>query len=230
MRQVARYSGSFQGATGNTIYAVDMPRIAWSSKNNEDVDLNDLDLTQELRKILNGMREANVVNYARHALNLAKDTRIKLIQELGDDVDKGAIAQALESLSNQLRDTGAWDETAIGMTVTAFNRLCGEFKKSALLGVLQYLAEADQQENQDTGKFISLAGSLDIPPLVIAQRFTETARRVVSAAERRANLLETQNAGTAPEQVATDIQGLFEALLNELNALENPPEEGHVFN
>jgi hypothetical protein len=62
-------------------------------------------------------------------------------------------------------------------------------------------------------------GRFDVHPLIVASRFVDASRKVVRASEKIAKRFEDQSQGVDPQAQASEIQTLFEDLLNEMDAL-----------
>ncbi|WP_420995167.1 protein DpdH [Cupriavidus sp. 30B13] len=219
---VASYCGSFQGGTGRTPYAMDMVRVAdCLLPESEATNVNVLDLMPtELKQALAMMSEARVKLLVRKVLQGASNIRTRLTAELGDNFDKQEIAEELRALADQLKESGVWNVAEIGLGHMAFKNLCEEFRSGALREALSVLANTGEgEEGQSDGQLVSRVGRFDVHPLIVASRFVEVARKVVRASEKRAKGLEDQFQGVDPQAQASEIQTLFENLLNEMGAL-----------
>lgn len=218
---VSSYCGSFQG-TGNTPYATDMVRVAdCILPESEATDLKVLEpIPSELKQALVAMSEARVTPLARKVLQGAGSIRTKLMAELSEDFDKQEISEEFRALADQLKESGTWNEYDIGMGHIAFKNLCEEFRSGALREALSVLANSGEgNEGQNEGQLVSRVGRFDVHPLIVATRFVEAARKVVRASEKRAKVLEDQFQGVDPQAQASEIQTLFENLLDELDSL-----------
>lgn len=223
---VASYCGSFQG-TGKTPYAMDMVRVAGCLlPEGEPLDLNKLDLTStELKQALMKMSEVRVKAQARKVLQVAGTIRAKMIAELGDNFDKQEIAEEFRALSDQLKEFGAWPADDIGISHPAFKCLCEEFRSGALLESLSMLSNFGEGDvGVNDAKLITYMGRFDVRPLIVSGRFVEVARKVVRASERRAKSLEDQFQGVDPQAQASQIQSLFDSLLDEMDVLSETGE------
>lgn len=220
---VAAYSGSYQGTTGRTLFAIDMVRIAdcWHSISEVTTDLTKLDqISTDLKHKLSIMSEIRVTVLTRKILKTANSLHSKLVAEIGDNFDKQKLTETLRTLANQLKDFGAWSVVDIGMSHTEFQNSCDEFRNSALRESLTILSQLQEESSKpDHTKLITYMGRFKIQPLIAARNFVEAGRKVVSAAEKRAKSLEVQYQGVDPEAQAKQIQYLFELLLKKLDVL-----------
>lgn len=221
MQLVASYCGSFQG-TGKTPYAVDMVRVAdCLLPESEATNQNVLEpIPSELKQTLATMSEARVKALARKVLQEAASIRAKLTAELSEKFDKQEISEELKALADQLKESGVWNVDDIGMGHIAFKKLCEEFRSGALREALSVLANSGEgEEGQNDGQLVSRIGRFDVHPLIVASRFVEAARKVVRVSEKRAKGLEDQFLGVDPQAQASEIQTLFQYLLNEMGTL-----------
>lgn len=215
---LSQFCGSFQG-TGKTAYAIDMTRVAECIlADGNTITANDLGLDNNLRQQLLSMSEAQVRARLNAALNTAIHMRDEVLKELGHPFDKNAIANTLVELADQLSQTGTWPAN-IGMEPQAFNTLIKNFIKSALAKSLEVLEKANTQQEQNFNQTISYMGQFDAQPLMIAQQFTKTARRLIKAANDRAKTLEDQAGGINVGNEAQQINTLFDSLQTSLNTL-----------
>lgn len=218
---VASYCGSFQGS-GRTSYAMDMVRVAdCLLPEGETTNLHSLDLAStELRQALALMSEARVKVLVRKVWQGAGNIRTKLTAELGDNFDKQEIAEELRALAEQLKSSAVWSVDEIGIGHVAFRNLCEEFRSGALRESLSMLANSGEEEEKlSDDQLVSRMGRFDIYPLIVASRFVEVARKVVRASDKRAKGLEEQFQGVSPKEQASEILGLFERLMSEMDAL-----------
>lgn len=75
------------------------------------------------------------------------------------------------------------------------------------------------EEKLSDDQLVSRMGRFDIYPLIVASRFAQAARKVVRASDKRAKGLEEQFQGVSPKEQASEILGLFERLMSEMDAL-----------
>lgn len=218
---VASYCGSFQGA-GRTSYAIDMVRVTdCLLPEGDTTNLNSLDLgSTELKQALAMMSEARVKVLVRKVWQGASNIRTQLTAELGDNFDKQEIAEELRALADQLKTSGVWSMDEIGIGHAAFRNLCEEFRSGALRESLSMLANSGEgEEKLSDDQLVSRMGRFDIYPLIVASRFAQAARKVVRASDKRAKALEEQFQGVSPKEQASEILGLFERLMSEMDAL-----------
>ena len=219
---VTDYCGSFQGTTGKILYAVDMVRVAdcllpESEATNPGVFEF---LPSELKSALAIMSDTRVSLLAGKVSQGAGNIRIKLTEEFGDNFDKQEIAEGLRALADQLKEFASWNVDDIGISHNAFKTLCEEFRGGALREALSILATSGEgDEGPNDGKLVTRMGRFDVHPLIVASRFVDASRKVVRASEKIAKRFEDQSQGVDPQAQASEIQTLFEDLLNEMDAL-----------
>lgn len=119
---------------------------------------------------------------------------------------------------DQLSGSGVWPTQEIGMGATAFKNRCDEFRSVAIREALVVLSSTIEEEtDQSVAQLISRVGRLDVNPLIVAENFIETARKVIRASERQASTLEAKFEGVDPKAQASRIQELFHSLISELD-------------
>lgn len=219
IQMVASFSGSFQG-TGKIPYAIDMVRITNSLQADGDAQgASILEISSEVKALLATMSEARVNLQARKVLQEANSIRAKLVAELGEGFKKEEIVDELKALAEQLGGSGVWPAQDIGMGTIAFKKRCDEFRAVAIREALATVSSAGEQgTEQGNEQQIGWVGRLDVNPLIVADSFTETARKVIRASERQASALEAQFKGVDPHAQASEIQELFNSLINELES------------
>lgn len=217
---VANHCGSFQGS-GKTPYAMDMVRLVDCLMPDKDrTNLNSLDLNIELKTKLVTMTDVRVMPVAHKVLRVGKNIRATITTELGDNFDKQKVVDELKALAGQLKESGSWSEHEIGVKHPAFIKMCEEFRSAAVRDSLSVLASSEEGEKGlREYQIISRIARLDIYPLVVAKRFVETARKVVSVSEKRARMLSSQFQGVNPQDHADEITCLFESLIKDLDAI-----------
>lgn len=217
---VASYCGSFQGTIGKTPYAIDMVRVTNSlPAEGEAVGTNSLELPNELRLTLGTMGESKAKLLARRALEEATSIQKKLVAELGNNFGKQEIVDEFKALADQLGKNGIWPTQDIGMGTAAFKNRCDEFRTVAIREALAVLSNAGEEgtERGET-QLLCQVGRLDVIPLIIAANFTETARKVIRAAEKEASALEAKFVGVDPQAQADEIQATFRTLIGALDS------------
>ena len=220
---VASSSGCFQGVTGKTPYALDMERVASALQDERIVQANNaLELSNELRTNLATMSEARVTPLARKFLQEANTIKNKLIAEFGEDFEKQELVDELKGLADQLSSSGAWPTDEIGMGAIAFKNRCDEFRSTAIRESLSMLSNAmDEGGGQVESQLLSKISRLDATPLTVAFGFSEVARKVVRAAEKRASALESQFEGVDPQAETDEIHKQFKILLEKFDTFSN---------
>ncbi|MFJ3483530.1 protein DpdH [Pseudomonas sp. NPDC090202] len=219
---VTDYCGSFQGTTGKILYAVDMVRVSdCLLPESETTNLGVFEfLPSELRSALAIMSEARVGLLVGKVSQGAGNICIKLKEEFGDNFDKQEIAEGLRALADQLKEFASWSVDDIGLSYNAFKTLCEEFRGGALREALSILASAGEGgEGPNDGKLVTRMARFDVHPLIVASRFVDASRKVLRASEKMAKRFEDQSQGVDPQAQASEIQTLFEGLLNEMDAL-----------
>jgi len=217
---VALYCGSFQGTTGTTPYAIDMIRVINALQaESAPQGINDLDLPNAFKTTLVPMGETRVAPLARRVQQEAISIRNRLITVFGDNFDKQGIVEELKGLAEQLGEIGAWPNQDIGMGASAFKNRCDDFRATAVRESLATLSNPGEEgmEQADT-QLLSRMGRLDVKPLIVAAEFADTARKVVSAAEKHASALESQFEGVSPLTQTLEIQDLFRTLLDKFDS------------
>lgn len=215
---VASFSGSFQGVTGRTPYAIDMARVATALQTDSGTQgLNVLELPTELKSSLVATSEARVTPLARKVLHEATSIKTKLVAEFGESFDKQEIVEELKGLADQLSGSGAWPTEEIGMGAVAFKNRCDDFRATALRESLSMLSNPTEDGlEQADSQLLSRMGRLDAFPLTISIGFVEVARKVIRAADKRASALESQSEGIDPQTQIEEIQEQFRILLEKL--------------
>jgi len=218
IQMTTSFCGSFQGTTGKSPYSIDMVRIVDSLQSDGGTQgVSILETPNELKSLLAAMTEARVNMQAGKVLQEANSIRVRLTAELGESFNKQEIVDELKGLAEQL--SGVWPNQDIGMGMVAFKNRCDEFRSVAIREALNMLASVtDEKMEQTNSQQISLAGRLDVNPLIVAESFTETALKVIRASERQASVLESQFEGVDPQVHASEIQELFRSLINELES------------
>lgn len=214
------FCGSFQGTTGRTAYAIDIIRITdLLQADGGTQGAGILEIPSELKPLLATMTEARVNAQARKVLLEANAIRARLVAELGESFNKQEIVDELKALAEQLGGSGVWPAQDIGMATTAFKKRCDEFGAAAIREALTTLSNAGE-EGPEQGHVLQIGrvGRLDVNPLVVADNFAETARKVIRASERQASAMEAQFEGVDPQAQASGIQELFHSLINELDS------------
>jgi hypothetical protein len=149
----------------------------------------------------------------------------KLIIEIGENFEKQEIVDELKGLADQFSSSGAWPTDEIGMGAIAFKNRCDEFRASAIRESLSMLLNViEEGSGQVDPQFLSKIGRLDANPLTIAIGFSEVARKVVRAAEKRASALESQFEGVDPKAQVEEILEQFNILLAKLDTFSNEGE------
>jgi hypothetical protein len=214
--------GCFQGA-GHIAYAVDIARIVeYYPEDGAKPNLGVLEpLDALLSSTLENMREVVVTARAKRVQTEALKLQQALVNELGDGFDKNQVADALKELADGMQDLGIWSNDEMGMTGAAFKRMCDEFRGSALKEALTTLEASKQPDDEKIdGKGLSRIAQLNATPLILGHRFVSTARKVATAARRRADVLQGQTQGLDVGEQANEIRATFENLLGDLEALE----------
>jgi hypothetical protein len=212
-----KYCGCFQG-TGDTPYGVDLVRVAEHYPGSEGrIELSKLEgLGPDERNVLSGMTAVRVAVRFRGLRMEAVRLRDVVTARLGDEFDKDAISTQLKNLAGALREVGAWDSEAFGMTQPSFTGMCETFRASGLREALDQLARSDKLDGgSDPDKLVPLR----IGPLILAVEFIRASDTVVTAAVKRANTLEQQVAGIDPKTVAQRILDSFATIERDLQAI-----------
>lgn len=200
-----------------------MERVASALQDERIVQANNaLELSNELRTNLATMSEARVTPLARKFLQEANTIKNKLIVEFGEDFEKQELVDELKGLADQLSSSGAWPTDEIGMGAIAFKNRCDEFRSTAIRESLSMLSNAmDEGGGQVESQLLSKISRLDATPLTVAFGFSEVARKVVRAAEKRASALESQFEGVDPQAETDEIHKQFKILLEKFDTFSN---------
>lgn len=219
IQMAASFCGSFQG-TGKIPYAIDMVRVTNSLQADARAQAGSiLEVPSNLKVLLATMSEPRVNLLAKKVLQEANAIRSKLVAELGEGFDKQEIVDELKALADQLGGSGVWPTQDIGMGTIAFKNRCDEFRTVAIREALATLSSVgDDGIETGNAQMIGRVGRLDVNPLIVAESFTETARKVIRASERQASVLEAQFEGVDPQAHASEIQELFNSLIRELDS------------
>jgi hypothetical protein len=226
IQSVASFSGSFQGVTGRTPYALDMERVASALQDDRVVQAsNVLEFSSELKMALAAMSETRVTALARRFLQEAVTIKNKLLVEFGENFEKKEIVDELKGLADQLSGSGAWPTDEIGMGAIAFKNRCDEFHASAIRESLSVLSSCiDESGAQVDFQLLGKIGRLDANPLNVAFEFSEVASKVVRTAEKRASALESQFEGVDPKAQTDAILEQFKLLLEKLDTFSSEGE------
>ena len=219
-------SGCFQGS-GKTAYGVDITRLLENvPADSEKLDMDSLgNIEPGLDAALQPMRDITVGVRARHVLAEARRLQQVLDSDLGDNFDKNQVADALKELADNMQ--GVWSTDELGMSSTAFKRLTEEFRGSRLKEALTTLQQAAAQVEGDKvdGKALSRIAQLDVNPLITAHRFVLIARKVISAAKRRADNLYGVTKDLDVGAEANKIRASFDSVLGDMDVLEAKGEQ-----
>lgn len=215
--------GCFQGNIGKIAYGVDIMRVLEHLAKDDDRAEPEL-IPQEIRAQVTAMSEPRVVVRAKRVLEEAVRIASSLQQELGDDIAKQEVADALKELGDEMSDRGGWSRDDLGTPAT-FKKLCEAFRAAALKESLTTLQASVADSDQDQIRLITRLAQLDINPMIIAQRFVKEGRTVVTSAQKQVQLLEAQSQGIDPATQAQSIRTMFETLLADLTTLEAQGEK-----
>lgn len=221
INKVVSFCGSFQGDSVKTSYAIDMVRIANVLKSEVgSMSPREQDFTTEMVGLLeNQLRESVTKTKAKNALKEAASIRTTIIAEFGESFDKNEISYEFEALADQLGECGAWLEQDIGMGKVAFKNRCKDFRATAVREALATISNANDEEmGKDQAQLLSRMGRLNVPPLIVAVNFINTARLVVRVALRYADNLESKFEGVNPEAEAEEIQVVLGNISRELDS------------
>jgi hypothetical protein len=219
-------SGCFQGS-GKTAYGVDIARLLENAPADGDkLEMESLgDIEPALNTTLQQMRDTAVGVRAKRVLAEAHRLQQVLQTDLGDNFDKNQVADALKELADNMQ--GVWSTDDLGMTSAAFKRLTEDFRTSGLKEALTTLQQASDQVEGDKvdGKALSRIAQLDINPLLTAHRFVLIARKVISAAKRRADNLYGVTKDLDVGAEASKIRASFDSVLGDMDVLEAKGEQ-----
>jgi hypothetical protein len=217
---VESLSGSFQGRTGTTAYAIDMVRVADALEVDPDTQRETaVELPTELRAVLDSMSEIKAKSKAGKAFREAASIRDRLIAEFGESFNKQEIVDEFKALADQFGNLGTWPQD-IGIAPVAFKNRCDDFREAAVGRSLDILAKAADENTAEKGDvhLLSRTGLLDFNPLIVADELSNLARKVVRAAEREAVSLEAKSKGVDPQAEAGEIQSILRSLQHELES------------
>jgi hypothetical protein len=215
-------NGCFQG-TGKTAYGIDMVRLV----ENYPVDgggivYEDIQgLSAELKQALQNMSDVKVMARLNQLLQDAKKIQSSIVSELGTDFDKQTVLSTFKDLAATLSDMGAWSNNEIGISSKGFMDLCEAFRSAAIkesLSCLQGIEESD--DNQLPARRIVQGAKLPLSPLLMTERFLSCASKVVSAAEKHAQSLESQYQGVSPGEKAQELSEVFDNLIADMLSLQ----------
>jgi len=168
-------------------------------------------IASELRQSLTSLSEIRVKSKLKGALNELSRARKLIETQCGTDFDKNAIADAMKTLAEKLKDLGAWVEADIGASVTQFKALCEEFRSTPIKEVFGQLDRLGDEEEglKDQPKSIGRVAQVSFAPILVAQKTVEIATKLIRHADRHARTLEEQFKGVDPKAEAEAISALF---------------------
>ncbi len=217
-------SGCFQG-TGKTAYGIDIVRLLEDYPEDEDtIEFANLQgLAPELKQSLQNMSNIRVSSRLRQVLQEASRIQKIITEDLGTDIDKQVVIDVFKKLAGALTEMGAWSNYDIDISSQAFTILCEEFRSTALkesLSILQGFEEVAGDE-QSPAKRVVRGAQLRLLPLLKAELFLSSAKKIIRAAESHAQTLESQYKGVSPTEKAQEIVCDFNDLVINLGILQN---------
>ncbi|RJQ27561.1 hypothetical protein C4565_05055 [Candidatus Parcubacteria bacterium] len=222
--KVLETNGCFQG-TGKTAYGVDIIRILNTfPKDNKKFESADMVMfPPELRQSMQSMADVRVFARFKQLLRETKKIENTITDALGEDFDKYLVADTFKELGETLKSMGAWNTHEIEISANGFVDLCEAFKNISLkesLSSLKGLCE-EIDEDQIYAKQIVRGARLPLQPLIVAEHFLTYAKKVMKAAESRAQTMESQYQGVNPEEKAKEISRTFEHIVADLETLQS---------
>lgn len=204
--------GCFQG-TGKTAHGLDILRIAKAfPSDGYRLELGALEpISSELRQSLTNLSEIRVKAKLKAVLNELSRVRKIVETQCGKDFEKNAIADALKTLGDKLKDMGAWVEVDVGASATQFKALCEEFRLTPIKEAftqMDRLGEEEEDASEQT-KSIGRVAQVSFGPILIAQKIVELATKLIRHADRHARALEEQFKGVDPKAEAEAIDALL---------------------
>lgn len=220
-------SGCFQG-TGKTAYGIDIVRLVGDYPGDEiTIEFANLQgLAPELKQSLQNMSDLKVSSRLRQVLQDASRIEKIITEDLGTDIDKQLVVDVFKRLAGALTEMGAWSTNDIGILPQAFSALCEEFRSAAVkdsLSILQGFEEVTGDE-QSPEKRVVRGAQLRLLPLLKAELFMSSAKKIIRAAETHAKTLESQYKGVNPTEKAQEIVCDFNDLVINLGILQNGEE------
>jgi hypothetical protein len=217
-------SGCFQG-TGKTAYGIDIVRLVEDYPGDEiTIEFANLQgLAPELKQSLQNMSDLKVSSRLRQVLQDASKIEKIITEDLGTDIDKQLVVDVFKRLAAALTEMGAWSTNDIGISPQAFSALCEEFRSAAVkdsLSILQGFEEVTGDE-QSPAKRVVRGAQLRLLPLLKAELFMSSAKKIIRAAEKYAQTLELQYKGVNPTVKAQEIVCDFNDLVINLGILQN---------
>jgi hypothetical protein len=216
--------GCFQG-TGDTPNGVDIVRVLDTLQADLPApDYRELEGADENeRRHLASISETRLRARAKAVLELVSRFSDAVQSRLGIDFDKGDLVAALKDLAVAVAALGRWDSTNIGATVNEFNRLCEDFRSSALKESLEQVvaaraAEVDSTDSTDS--LVTRVGRIRISPLLIAGRFLEISSKFAASAGAEVANLEKEVAGIDPVASAASVKAIFDRMYTALADLD----------
>ena len=217
-------SGCFQG-TGKAAYGIDIVRLLEDYPEDEDtIEFANLQgLASELKQSLQNMSNIKVSSRLKQVLQEASRIQKIITEDLGTDIDKQVVIDVFKKLAGALTEMGAWSNYDIGISSQAFTNLCEEFRSTALkesLSILEGFEEVAGDE-QSPAKRVVRGAQLRLLPLLKAELFLSSAKKIICAAESHAQTLESQYKGVSPTEKAQEIVCDFNDLVINLGILQN---------
>lgn len=200
-------NGCFQGG-GKSAYGVDIVRLLDDAGDSNFVfekffwDKRDPELNDPLKK----MTHSQISSKLKQVLVEARKIQKLIDEELGEGIDKHAIADNLQLLANTFSKTGRWVDTAVGFTPNEFVKICAHFRNSAIKDSLSILQGIDGEDDDDaSGKKIARGAKLLFLPLFATERFLRDAKKLVSVSDQYVQTCETQFKDVNPDKKAKEL-------------------------
>lgn len=212
-RLVVSTSGCFQG-DGDKPNGLDVARLVEQFPGEgvpfEYKEINGL--TEDDRRQLASLSDVRVRARARSALEELGRISNAVREALGDEFNKNDLLVALKDLASAIAALGRWDSQGIGVSFGEFNKLCEEFRSTAVKESLEQVSAASAPDTESAEKFITRVGQVKIGPLLTAERFLSAAVRFLGSATTDVIGLERQVAGIDPAVGAAAILAVFDRL------------------
>lgn len=221
IQEVQKTVGCFQG-TGNTAHAIDIMRVVEAlSARDEGTAADTSFLSADTRNTLSSLTDIRLSVRAKRVAAETDAIRRRIETALGSDIDKNETADALLQFAEEVRKSGIWPETELGVSFTGFKSLCEEFRKCALKETLGQLDRVKLNDStQPQAALIAQVAKVDLRPLLTAERFTDASDKVLAYGDRHAKTLEAQCKGARPDVHIAQLTQTFERLTTELEALQ----------
>jgi len=215
-------AGCFQGS-GDTPNGIDIARLVDCYPGPDArLELAALErLSADERMNLLAMSENRLAARLGAIAKEFRRIKIGIAGKLGKEFDKNLIAGCALALAEEM-GRGVWDSNSIGITMPEFSRLCEEFRATAIKESLDSasLTDSTTPTDEEPIRDIPRIASLNIRPLLIAERFLRLTNVVVTAANGHASALENQYSGVDPAAKANAILKLFDDLDTQIQKCE----------